>query len=197
MTDHTLETGGIEGADESPATRTELRWAFWTHLPLLAALVVLWMLLWGAFSWLNLVTGVILAVLVTRVFFLPAVDLSGRFNLGWFLAFLGRFLGSLVVASFQVAFQAFSPKGIRHNAVLAVQLESRSDFIMTMTALAISLLPGSLVLEVDRQSSILYVHILGVADASELEHHRADTLAVERRLIMAIGSKDDVARITS
>lgn len=197
MTDHTLEIGGIEGADEAPATRTELRWAFWTHLPLLVALVVLWMLLWGAFSWLNLVTGVILALLVTRVFFLPAVDLSGRFHLGWFLVFLGRFFGSLFVASFQVAFQAFSPKGIQHNGVLAVQLVSRSDFIMTMTALAISLLPGSLVLEVDRQSSILYVHILGSADESELEGHRADTLAVERRLIMAIGSRDDVVRITS
>lgn len=197
MSDHTLEAGGIEGDGDAPATRTEVRWALWTHLPLLIALVALWMLLWGSISWLNLVTGAILAVLVTRVFFLPAVDLSGRLHLGWFLVFLGRFSFSLVIASFQVALQAFSPKGVRHNGVIAVQLDTRSDFIMTMTAIALSLIPGSIVLEVDRQSSILYLHVLGASDEAALDKARADVLAVERRLVRAIGSKDDVQRIAS
>ena len=62
------------------AVKRRLRVRLWQQLPLLVVLVVLWMLLWGNISLLNLVTGAILAVLVTRVFFLPPVDLSGRFN---------------------------------------------------------------------------------------------------------------------
>ena len=196
MTDRTPPSGATENGGELPR-RGEHRWAFWANLPLLVGLVVLWMLLWGSVSWLTLVTGVIIALAVTRVFFLPAVDLPGRFHLGWALVFLGRFLPALVVASFQVALQAFSPRGIQHNGVFAVQLGTRSDFIMTMTALAISLLPGSLVLEVDRQSSILYVHVLGATNAAELERHRDDTLAIERLIVRAVGSKDDVRRVCS
>jgi multicomponent Na+:H+ antiporter subunit E len=53
------------------------------QLPLLVGLVVLWMFLWNQLTVLSFVTGVLVALLVTRVFFLPPVELSGRFNLGW------------------------------------------------------------------------------------------------------------------
>ncbi len=195
MTDRTAPSGATENGGEPPQTRGERRWAFWANLPLLAGLVVLWALLWGSVSWLTLVTGVIIALAVTRVFFLPIVDLPRRFHLGWALVFLGKFLPELVVASFQVALQAFLPRGIQHNGVFAVQLGTRSDFIMTMTALSVSLLPGSLVLEVDRQSSILYVHVLGAKNAAELERHRDDTLQIERLIVRAVGSKDDARRV--
>jgi multisubunit Na+/H+ antiporter MnhE subunit len=93
--------------------------------------------------------------------YLPPVELSGRFNLFWFVVFLMRFLGSLVVASFQVAFLAFTPRTGRNNSVIAVDLRTRSDFIMTLTAVALSLMPGSFVLDVEREQSILYLHVLG------------------------------------
>ncbi|HEV7956808.1 MAG: Na+/H+ antiporter subunit [Microbacteriaceae bacterium] len=167
---------------------------FVQQLPLLIALVVLWMLLWGAVSWLNLITGFLLALLVTRVFYLPPVELSGRFNPIWFAAFLVRFVGELVFASFQVAFQAFDPRGVRSNAVIAVQLHTRSDFIMTLTAIALSLIPGSLVVEADRERSILYLHALNVGDSAGVDQVRSKVLAVENRLVRALGSSDDVRR---
>jgi multicomponent Na+:H+ antiporter subunit E len=164
------------------------------QLPLLVVLVVLWMLLWGNISWLNLVTGAILAVVVTRVFYLPPVELSGRFNPFLFAGFLGIFARQLVVASFQVAAQAFG-RPIRSNSVIAVQLFTRSDFIMTLTAIALSLIPGSLVVEADREGSILYLHVLNTPDASAVEKTRREVLAIERRLVRALGSHDDIARM--
>lgn len=175
----------------------ERRWRLWQQLPLLVALVLLWMLLWGTVSLLSIATGFLVAVVVTRLFYLPAVELSGRFNPFWFLVFLGKFLADLVAASFQVAFQALRPRGIRRNAVVAAHLETRSDFIMTLTAIAISLVPGSLVVEVDRQASILYLHALNVEDAQQAEQLRSRVRAVERSLVRALGSKDDVERICS
>jgi len=175
-------------------SRREVRWRVWQQLPLLITLVVLWMLLWGTISWLSLVSGAAVAILVTRLLYLPPVELSGRFNPFWFIVFLARFFFDLVLASFQVAFQAFRPSGIRRNAVIEVDLVTRSDLIMTLTAIAISLIPGSLVLEVDRQQSILYVHALSMRDDAEVDRLRATVRSIERMLVRALGSADDVQR---
>ena len=174
--------------------RQGLRWRMWQQLPLIIGLVVLWMLLWGSVTWLTLATGVVIAVVITRLFYLPPVELSGRFNPFWFLVFLGRFLADLVVASFQVAFQALRRRRVTSNAVLAVDLVTRSDFITTAVAIAISLIPGSLVVEVDRQRSILYLHALNVADLDAADAVRGRVLSVERQLVRAFGSRDDVER---
>lgn len=176
------------------STRGEARARFVQQLPLLLALVVLWMLLWGAVSWLNLVTGALIAVVVTRAFYLPPVELTGRFHPVWFAVFLGRFSSELVVASFQVAAQAFYPRPVTLNAIIAVQLRTRSDFILTLTAISLTLIPGSLAVEVDREKSILYLHLLNIRNTAGVEGMRHKVLAVEHRLARAFGSTEDRRR---
>lgn len=177
--------------------RSVVRWRLWQQLPLLVTLVVLWMLLWGTISWLSFASGAVIAVLVTRTFYLPPVELSGRINPLWGIVFLGRFAFDLVIGSFSVAFQAFRPRGLRSNAVVAVQLVTRSDFILTLTALAISLIPGSLVVEVDRGRSMLYLHSINIQSDAELEKLREKVLSVERGIVRALGSTEDVRRACS
>jgi multicomponent Na+:H+ antiporter subunit E len=180
---------------EKRREKTRVRRRIWQQLPLIVALVVLWALLWGSFSLLNIVTGVLLAMLVMRVFYLPPVELSGRFNPFWFLVFLGQFLGELVYASFQVGFQALSPRGVTSNSVIAVQLITRSDFLLTLTAIALSLVPGSIVVEVDREKSILFLHSLNTRTQEDIDRAHNRVLEVEGRLVRALGSKDDVRRM--
>ena len=167
------------------------------QLPLLVGLVVLWMFLWNQLTVLSLVTGVLVALLVTRVFFLPPVELSGRFNLGWAFVFLGRFVFDLVVASVEVAWKAVRPRGVTSNAIVAVQLHTRSDFVMTLVAEAVSLVPGSLVVEADRERSILYMHALAIEDEVGVEGVRRRVLGFEERIVRALGSVDDVRRIAA
>lgn len=173
----------------------EIGWRVWQQLPLLIGLVAIWMLVWGSLSWLALVSGILVAVLVTRVFYLPAVELSGRFNPFWFLVFLGRFAFDLVVASFQVAWLAFRPRRVRHNAIIAVDLATRSDFITTAVGIATSLVPGSIVVDVDRDESILYLHVLNTDQLADAERTRARVLQVERSLVRSLGSRDDWNRV--
>ncbi len=180
-------TGALE-----PETRKEVRWHIVQQLPLLVVLVVLWMMLWGALSWLNLVTGIVLALLVTRLFYLPSIELTGRLHPWWFLVLLARFAFDLVLASFQVAVLAF--RGVRLNAVIAVPLVSRSDLITTLTAINISLIPGSIVVEVDRGRSILYLHVLDTPDQARADAMRQKVLATEERTIRALGSAEDLRR---
>lgn len=175
--------------------RREVRQRLWQQLPLLIALVVLWMILWGRFTGLSLVSGIIVAIVVTRVFYLPPVDLSGRINLWYTLVFLAHFFLDVAVASFQVAYQALAPQRIPHSSVIGIQLRTRSDLVMTLEAIAMSLVPGSLVVEADRERSILYLHTFATESLDDVEAMRRKVLVVEARIVRAIGSKADLARI--
>ena len=177
-------------APEPPA-EPRRRITFLQLSPLLIALVIFWMLLWGSTTPLTILTGIVLAVLVTRVLYLPRVVLAPRVNPWWFVVFLAVFFGQLVTASFQVAFQAVFARRIQKNAVITAQLHTRSDFILTGTAIAISLVPGSVVLEIDREHAILYVHVLGADRPEKIERARATIIATERRLLRALGSRDE------
>jgi multicomponent Na+:H+ antiporter subunit E len=169
--------------------------SIWRQVPLLLWLVVLWTLLWDQVSVLSVVTGILLALLVTRVFYLPPVELPDRVNPLGLVVFLGHFLFDLVRASFQVAWLAIDPRRVPTSSIVAVQLSTKSDLSLTLTALAVSLVPGSLVVEADRQDDILYLHVLGTETAADVEKARADVVAVEERIVRAIGSRDDVRRV--
>jgi multicomponent Na+:H+ antiporter subunit E len=190
---HGSDAPEIEPPETSePLTRRELRWRIWQQLPLILILVALWMLLWGTVSVLSITSGVVIALAVTSALYLPPVQLSGRFNPFWFAVYLIRFLGELVAGSVNVAWQAFSPRGVKGNSIIAVQLVTRSDIITTLTAISVTLIPGSLVLEVDRQKSVLYLHALNTTNEVAVTALRRSVHSVERSLVRALGSPEDV-----
>ena len=177
------------------AAKRRMRVRLWQQVPLIVMLIVLWMLLWGQFTALSFATGLVVALLVTRAFYLPPIELTGRLH-PWHLAvFVADFAWKLVIASFQVAAQAFAPRPVKRNAVIAVQLYTRSDLIMTLTAITLSLIPGSLVLEADREKSILYLHVLSTPDTAAVEKARDAVLLIERRIVHALGSRADLERL--
>jgi multicomponent Na+:H+ antiporter subunit E len=178
-----------------PATRREVRGRFLTQLPLLVGLVLLWMVLWGQVTWLSVLTGIVVAIIVTRTFYLPPVELSGRINVWYLLVFLAHFFLDVAVASFTVAFQALNPRPIPQSSVIGIQLRTRSDLIMTLDAIAMSLVPGSLVVEADRERSTLYLHTFATRTEDDVEAMRAKVLVVEARIVRAIGSRADLERI--
>lgn len=181
--------------DPKQAARSGLRASLWTQLPLLVGLVLLWMVLWGQATLLGLITGLIVAIVVTRVFYLPPAELSGRINLWYTLVFLAHFLLDVAIASFTVAFQALNPRPIPPSSVIRISLRTSSDLIMTLDAIAMSLVPGSLVVEADRERGVLYLHTFATRTTDDVEAMRRKVLIVEARIVRAIGSKEDLARI--
>jgi multicomponent Na+:H+ antiporter subunit E len=152
------------------------------------ALVSVWVLLWGTLSWGNVIGGLLVATVVVGFFPLPPVTFAGRLRPIGLLRFALRFLADLVVASVQVARLAFHIGHAPRGAVVAVRLRVGSDLNLTLVAAAISLVPGSLVVEADRTTGTLYVHLLGVHDRREAADFRRRGLELETRLIQAIGS---------
>lgn len=162
------------------------------ELPLLVWLVLVWGALWQDFSLGNLVFGALIAFAVANLLYLPPVELSGRFNVVYAVGFAARFLYQLVLASVQVFWLALTRGPHLRNAVVAVQLRSPSDLLVTATGHAISLVPGSLVVEVDRSTSTLYLHCLNVAGSEDAAKVRRNVRRTEEWLIRVMGTREDL-----
>lgn len=165
------------------------------ELPLLIGLTVTWMMLWREVSLLSFTSGVIVSIFATRIFYLPPMTLVRRFNVWYVLRYLYFFFTQLVLASIQVSWLAVRPGAPPPTAIIATPLHTKSDFILTMTALTNSLIPGSLVAEVDRFTSTLYVHVIDTASQVEIENARSSVLHIEWLLIHAIGSREELEEL--
>ena len=160
----------------------------WLQVPFLIWLVVLWMLLWAQFTMLSFVTGVIVALFVTRVFRLPTIELSGRVNVWWAAMFVVQFLAAVVHGAITVAMQVLSPRQPPGSAIIAIPLRYADDLVMTHVAVTSSLIPGSLVVEADRDRRILYLHIIGVRSQADADAQRHGVLRWEQRIVRAVGT---------
>ncbi|MBP1325581.1 multicomponent Na+:H+ antiporter subunit E [Leucobacter exalbidus] len=173
----------------SRASARRMEWAVRVHeLPLMVGLVALWALMWGELSLLSVVSGIVVAIVVMRLFYLPPVELAGRFNLWYGLKFLGYFLWHLAKASWQVAWIAVRPGPPPPVAIIGARLHTKSDFILTAVALTISLIPGSFVADVDRFESVLYLHVLNTPSQREITAMRREVRRIERLLVLTFGN---------
>jgi len=161
---------------------------FWRQLPFFLWLVVLWMLLWGQLTVLALVTGVIVAFFVTTWFRLPPAQMSGRVNLWHGAVFVVTFLVELVHGALSVSWEVLRP-GPTRAAIIRVPLRIDDDLIMTHTAVASSLIPGSTVIEADRERRVLYLHAIGMRDMAAVESQRRRVQRWEDQIVRAVGSR--------
>ncbi|MFF5216016.1 Na+/H+ antiporter subunit E [Micromonospora sp. NPDC000442] len=159
------------------------------------ALVAVWVLLWGTLSWANIISGLMVAAVLLAVFPLPPVTYVGRIHPLPMLRFWLHFLRDLVVASAQVAWLALRVGHTPQSAIIAARLRVNTDLNLTLTAEALSLLPGSLILEADRRTGTLYIHVLNVASRDEVERFRRGVFELEARIVEAIGSPEELRRI--
>jgi multicomponent Na+:H+ antiporter subunit E len=158
-------------------------------------LTVVWILLWDRVTLLTLLSGAVLAVLVTLVFPLPPLPRTGRFRPVALAKLLGGLFYDMARASIGVVVLAFSFGTIPHSSIIKVQLWSRSDLYLTLTSDMVSLVPGTLVLEVHRSSSTLYLHVLNRTDPAGLAEAVRDALASERRVVRAFGTREEIAAL--
>lgn len=162
------------------------------QLLLLVLLVALWVFLWDSFSLLHVLTGLVVAVLVTRLFYLPPVEIPARFNLYHFLMLAGWFLLAVARGGLQVAWIALRPKPVAPGSVIAVELHTRSDLLTTVTAQMSGLIPGTFVTEIDRANSVLYLHVLNCNTQAIVDANVRQTQRLETQLIRAMGSPHDI-----
>ena len=156
------------------------------------ALAVTWMLFWGDFSAANLLAGLFIAILIVTVLHMPPIPYAGRIR-PWGLVKLSvKFLYDLVTASVQIAWQVFQFHRQPRGVIVQLNLRSDSDLYLTITAEMVSLVPGTLAIDLQRPSSTLLVHVFGVND--DLDKHIRDIRAQEERVLAAYASDEELAR---
>lgn len=160
-------------------------------------LVVLWVLLWGRVTPGLVVSGLVVALLAVALFPLPPLAIEGRVRPIAALRFATRFAYDVVRASIEVASLAFRRDQEAPTAVIGVPLLTRSDLMLTLVAEVLSLVPGSLVVEVDRHDAIVYVHLIGVRDLQAVERERLRVRQQEARMIRAFGAPADRAALAA
>lgn len=151
-------------------------------------LTVVWVLLWGDFSPGTVVAGLVVAVVVLLALPLPPVRLGVRLRPWALLVLLGHLAVDLVVSAVQVSLAVLRP-GLRvRNAVVEVPLRTDSDLVLTVTSQLLSLVPGSLVLEVDQATHRVWLHVFDVHGAGEdPDTWRHRTWKLEARASAALG----------
>lgn len=175
----------------APAATHRLR----HQLPLLVWLVLVWNLLWGTWSWANLLGGIVVALAVTLLLPLPPVVGGVRLRPVALVRFVAYFVVDLVSSGALVAWQTVRPSGIDRSAIVTVQLRTDSDLLLTILSESLTLVPGSMVIDLDRERRTLGLHILHVRDDADVERQRASVLAQEERVVRAFGSPDEIAAL--
>lgn len=130
-------------------------------------LTFIWVALTGSFEFANVLFGFLLS------YFLLWVILSGSGSSRYFklmpkiVAFFFFFIYELVKANLQVAYEVMSPGLNMKPGIVALPLDVKSDFEITMLANLITLTPGTLSLDVSEDRKVLFVHSMYITDKEE------------------------------
>lgn len=130
-------------------------------------LALVWSLLTGSASPWNFVAGLFVGAFVVAGFTM----ITGRGNYIFRMIGLCRFaiyfVGVLVRANFQIAREVLSPKVAQRPRILRYPVDGLSRGQVTILANAITLTPGTLVVDASPEGDWLYIHCMFAEDERE------------------------------
>lgn len=146
---------------------------------------LLYLLLTGNWALNNLITGLILAGMVALL--VRPVKRPFAWNrlpdaLLATMRYMALLLWELLVSGVQVARIVLSPSLPIQPGIIAIPSQCESDLGVALSAHAISLTPGEIVVEID-EGRVMYTHVL---DASTAAAHVAQAQQVRRDLLSRI-----------
>jgi multicomponent Na+:H+ antiporter subunit E len=135
----------------------------------MALLVAAWCALWGTVSVANLASGVLLAVAVTL--FAGIDPDAGRIRLWPLLQFGWLVAVDLVQSTVHVAWEILTPTDYTDEAIIAVDTPVGARSHLLMLVVAITVTPGTAVVDTDADTGRLYLHLLHADQHDEIQRH--------------------------
>lgn len=134
-----------------------------------AILTLIYLVLTSNFALNNIVAGIVVAVIVLLLFRPESGNLEWkRMPTAVFasIKYIIRLMVDLLVSGIQVARIVLSPTMAINPGIVAIPTTCESDLSRALSAHAITLTPGEMVVEVG-ENGTMYTHMLDVTDADE------------------------------
>lgn len=130
------------------------------RLMTIVALTFAWCALWGVFSFANVASGLVVGTIVSSRLF--ATGVVGGVRPVPLLKFFGLVAWDLVVSTVGVAREILTPTDYTEEGIVAVDVPAgtRSHFLLLIIAITVT--PGTAVVDGDPDSGRLYLHLLHV-----------------------------------
>ncbi|RFS85553.1 Na+/H+ antiporter subunit E [Actinomadura spongiicola] len=157
-------------------------------------LLGVWLLLWGRVDALTLTGGVVAVLVAYAVSRLPTVPMVTRVRPLPLAVAAAEFAWDLLVSSVVIGWHALRAPGRVRGAIVEVEARSRSELVLLAVTTSVSLRPGTLLVDLDRDRSLLRIHGMPVRDPDEADSTREGVLRTERRLMRALVTPDDARR---
>ncbi|MCY6381526.1 Na+/H+ antiporter subunit E [Hoeflea prorocentri] len=146
-------------------------------------LAVIWAMVTGFYSVLNLAFGFLLGASVLYLI-REQVGSAGYFSrAGRILRLVLLFLYELMMSAIRVAVTVLSPRMNVKPGIFAYRLKVDRDFEITLLANMITLTPGTLSVDVSDDRKFLYIHAIDCSDPDATRKDIAD--GFERRILEA------------
>ena len=158
-------------------------------------------IVWCLFSWVpdgaHLLIGILVASIVAfmmgdLVIQRPHLMLHPGRYVNFIFLYVPVFLWEVLKANIDVAYRVVHPELPINPGIVKVRTSLRSDIALTLLANSITLTPGTMSVDIDKDKSVLYIHWIDVR-SSDIE--AATRIIVERfekilRKIFEEGNKE-------
>ncbi len=152
-----------------------------SRIVLFIVALLVWMGLTWAVDWQHLLIGVLVGLLVSILIGDMFVEgphvLTHLSRYLWFIYYVPFFLWECFKANIDVAYRVGHPDVPIHPGIVKVKTSLKSDTGLTFLANSITLTPGTMTVDIDKENGYLYVHWIEVKD-KDIE--RATKIIVER-----------------
>ena len=127
-------------------------------------LALAWGALLGEFTILNLVAGFVLGYIALWFMQYVIGGSSYYVKVRQIITLALVFFWALIIANLRVAYSVLAPQNKMRPGIVAIPLDIKSDFEITLLANMITLTPGTLSIDVSTDRRVLYVHGMHVND---------------------------------
>lgn len=150
-----------------------------------AWLTILWIVVFRELSILIILSGLVVAVGVQWIFPMPRVGTQWRIRFLPLLRLIVRFLWDAAVSGVQVAWIVLSGKHVK-TGIVRVDVHSCDPVHMTILSALTSLVPGTIVVNIDKTQGRMYLHVLDLDAAGGRQGVREATKKQEERILRAV-----------
>lgn len=136
---------------------------------MILALTAVWCALWQTISFANIAGGIVLSTIVLASGL--GTPTTGAIRLGPMVHLLWVVFVDLVTSTIDVAKEILTPTDYTDEAIIAVEIPSEGRNHFLLLTIAVTLTPGTAVVDADPDTGTLYLHLLHVERRDAVVEH--------------------------